>query len=263
MEAMPIVGAVVRCASTIGGGAARSVYAYVISIAPIVPDFVGANGEPSIGIVYLDPGVAFKQKNKLGTSIWHEEITRASGVKHASHPDVVNGLESLYWLDVLPSAGEAISLPAADFDEELAAGPVERGTSVLDDERTGLSVITDGAGALTIANADGSPYFRPSADAKELRFSEVGAAQQYLATVPAPVLTPEGHTLPPVDQDVVDELNGRAGGSLQSSESLVGKPEQEEEEEPEEVEEGDENKLGQPDDNPNVTVDEQNASTQA
>ncbi len=90
----------------IGTGLPRIVYAAVLAVAPLLPENVGTNGEPTLTLAFLDA----PDPRALGKVDWHEEFERQSGVRHASHPDVKNRMVSLAWLDVLPEAGQAVTV---------------------------------------------------------------------------------------------------------------------------------------------------------
>lgn len=105
------VGSVVRCISTNGVDPASSHYAIVVSVAAPHEDLVGSKGEPALSLVSLNPDVASKRGNKLGTSEWFTEFKRESGILHTSHPDVIDGKVSTFWVDALPT------LPDVDPDD--------------------------------------------------------------------------------------------------------------------------------------------------
>ena len=133
------VGSVVRCISTNGVDPAICLYAIVISVAPPQDDLTGTDGQPALGVVYLDPrpkrdlaaghpGIDRRYPNRLGTAEWHTEFARASGVLHFSHQDVKEGKVSLFWVDVLRA------LP--DVSQDKLKSYLERGEPITTPEDT-------------------------------------------------------------------------------------------------------------------------------
>lgn len=104
----PLPGRLVRVVSNIATGIPRAVYAHILSVSPILPEFVGPNGDPTLSIAFMDD----PDPRQLGKVDWHGEFERHVGVRHQSHPDVANKIVSLFWVDVLPDAGEYGFLPA-------------------------------------------------------------------------------------------------------------------------------------------------------
>lgn len=219
----------VRVATTIGGGAARIVYAIVLHTIPGELDTVGSNGEPVVSVAYMESGLGLEKT--LGGPEWYKALHRESGVPHASSQAVQEGKRSVYWTDLLPVAGFAGSV--GELKEAAAPTGVQPSGLVLySDDRTGQSVQTDGQGAFKIVRADGTNVVAgdaPSGRSAVIRFSSIQAAKDYISEQPTPVIPPdktselapgvtteEGFTLPPKPTDVPD-----ATGALGSSESLT------------------------------------------
>jgi hypothetical protein len=185
-------GDVVRAVTFIGGGTGRTVYGTVLGV-NADPALAGDDGAPALSLSFMDPSIPLNA-HALGGPRWQEVFQRRSGVLHSSAAAVTEGKESVFWIDVLPAAGAAVSLPEVTFDEEVAAGPVAKGEVFMDDERTGLKVVADGAGAMVIVDQDGNPY-PPDTGLLQKRFVTVSEAQGALEAFPAKgIPSPDANT---------------------------------------------------------------------
>lgn len=122
---MPVPGSTVRAITSIGTGVPRAVFATVLSVSPILPENLGTDGEPTISLFFLDP-TDFSPA-ALGKVDWHGELDRHVNVHHASHPEVVNKLVSLCWVDVLPAPEDGAFLPRLwnnDPDGRISGSPM-------------------------------------------------------------------------------------------------------------------------------------------
>lgn len=126
----PAPGRIVRVVTSLGSGIPHALFAHVLTVAPIEDANLGANGEPTISVAYLDD----PNRAVLGKVDWHQEFARATAVRHFSHPDVLKRLTSICWVDVVDDSGGPLTLaalprelffdPTADNAQQQAGSPM-------------------------------------------------------------------------------------------------------------------------------------------
>ena len=144
---------VVRIVRTLNGRR-DAFFGIVIAIAPSTPENLGTQNEPTITAAALDPLAT--NTAQLGRIDWHQALTRFTGLRHISHADVQSGAESLAYIDVVPSGGEAIDLPDLNMDDldepaiETADPEDTTGNTVYRDPNNGLEVVHQGKDQYTV-----------------------------------------------------------------------------------------------------------------
>lgn len=116
---------------------------HVIGVAPIAPENLGTNGEPTITALILNPSPA--NISQLGRIDWHQALDRLAGLRHVSHPDVVAGRVSVCYVDTVDNPGSTVTLPALNLDD-LSSPPAEvQGTQLGNEaslyESNGLHIV--------------------------------------------------------------------------------------------------------------------------
>jgi len=98
----------VRIVRAIGPGKQVADFALVLTRALQDPETIGANGEQSLTIAYMDP---MASPSILGSGSWHQALIRVPNVAHHTHPDVLAGKRGVYWVDAVSADTAEEGLP--------------------------------------------------------------------------------------------------------------------------------------------------------
>lgn len=110
-----VPGMTIRLVRNLDGGKRRALFGSVLAVAPVLPENLGTNGEPTLSVAMLDPRAI--DIVQAGRADWHTAMERVTGVRHASHPEVLAGRTSLYYVDALPIDGGEIELDALNITD--------------------------------------------------------------------------------------------------------------------------------------------------
>jgi hypothetical protein len=207
-ETKLVAGSTLRIVRTLDGGTRRALYGQVLTIAPILPENLGTNGEPTVSVVLLDPQAI--NTNQLGKVDWHLALDRQTGVRHASHPDVVSGATSIYYTDVLPIGGEEIEMDALNLTD------LTKPAFELKDTEEGNETTLYQAGDFHVVNVDGSFIVRTpdGKDVEDASFGNLIEATQYVDAHTKPAMVQNMAPLTPTVQTTQSESYARQKGTV-------------------------------------------------
>ena len=172
---------VVRIVRTLNGRR-DAFFGIVIAVAQSTPENLGTQNEPTITAAALDP--LSTNTAQLGRIDWHQALTRFTGLRHLSHPDVQSGVESMSYVEVVPSGGEAIDLPALNMDDldepamETADPEDTTGNTVYRDQNVGLEVVHQGEGQYTVDYQKNTHQFSDRLSAETFAKAQVAPVGQ-------------------------------------------------------------------------------------
>lgn len=168
---------------------------HVLTVAPIVPENLGINGEPTITALVLTPTAA--NLAQLGRHDWYLALDRYTGLRHVSHPDVISGKVVTCYVDTIPVDEIGHGLNLDDLDQPiLEPAPTKAGNEPVVHNNQGFKAFQmDGFVRVLDPDGDHVDDFQTLEDAKA-HIESIAPAVQIRSVSP---LTPDSHGLSQYD----------------------------------------------------------------